>query len=121
MMVSQEWYQALDTDSEAYVRHCGREGLPAVWMGFGMLQRHEAEELEEWKCGSRERTMNVYLLFSVLLIECCLWRDSKANGVRGRMKVEGERIRDVSALQTAFLSDVDALLHSIVVEEEDVA
>jgi hypothetical protein len=31
MVVTQEWNQALDSDGEPYVRHGGREGLPAVW------------------------------------------------------------------------------------------
>lgn len=39
MVVTQKRNQSLDSDSEPYVRHDGRKGLPAVWfMGDGSAE-----------------------------------------------------------------------------------
>ena len=83
MVVTQEWNQALDSDSEPYVRHGGREGLPAVWcMGRtnGSFRDRTPPvwdgRRDGWWCGMRSCVDGVVCVF--LVKECsldrrCLW------------------------------------------------
>lgn len=57
----------------------------------------------------------------LLVISLARLRASEVRVVLGLTKVEGARIRDRSTLQTAILSDEEALFCDIVVEEEVVA
>lgn len=107
MVISQKRYQPLDAHGEAYIRHCGRKGLPAVWIGFGMLQRHKAEEMGGVNMRqSRLRNECVDMLFLGLFSASV---ESERNASVPWRLNEGGKAREFevrSTLQTAMLSDV---------------